>query len=96
MTPSSLKTTAGEDESHRRDFKDKSNLVMFLQVSVMRMWRMDARGARWADVKLVRSMMRGLGEGMVGTEPDASCRAGGRGPSFEYQEGTMEILEPHG
>lgn len=30
------------------------------------------------------------GEGMVGTEPDASCRAGGRGPSFEHQEGTME------
>ena len=48
MTPSSLKSTAGEDESHRRDFKDKSNLAMFFQVSVVRMWRMDPRGARWA------------------------------------------------
>lgn len=28
-----------------------------------------------------------LGEGMVGTEPDASCRAGGRGPSFEHLGG---------
>ena len=48
MTPSSLKSTAGEDEHHRRDFKDKSNLAMFFQVSIVRMWRMDPRGARWA------------------------------------------------
>ena len=27
---------------------------------------------------------------MVGTEPDAACRAGGRGTGREHQEGTME------
>lgn len=64
-------------------FKDKSNLVMFLQVSVMRMWRMDARGARWAAWELVRSMMRGPGGGGQGTEPDAFLQGRGRGPSFE-------------
>ena len=46
MTLNILKSAAGEDESRGEVFKEKSNLVMFFQVSLVRVWRIDPRGAR--------------------------------------------------
>ena len=48
-------------------------------------------GSQVDSTELVRRGMRGFcGERMLGTKPDAACRAGGRGTSREPQEGTMQ------
>ena len=46
VTLNILKSAAGEDESRGEVFKEKSNLVMFFQGSLVRVWRRDPRGAR--------------------------------------------------